>query len=81
MDAADHIEISPKIRIFTPKMHIFVKFGLSSIASHNLLGLFAKCGINLEKQKTLPGEILQCCRGFSCIFSATYQKVDTTIWF
>jgi hypothetical protein len=35
----------------------------------------------LKNKNTLPGEILQCCRGFSYILSATYQKVDTTIWF
>jgi hypothetical protein len=38
---------------FSPqKMHIFVKFRLFIYRfMHNLLGLFAKCLINLEKQK------------------------------
>jgi hypothetical protein len=43
---------------------------------HNLLGLFAKCLINLEKQKHLAylGEILQCCRSAPYILLATLLK-------
>jgi hypothetical protein len=52
MGAADHIEISPKIRIFTPKNEYICKvWTFIYHFIHNLLGLFAKCGINLEKQK------------------------------
>jgi hypothetical protein len=52
MDAADHIEISPKIRIFTPKnAYISKVWTFIYRFIHNLLGLFAKCEIKLKKQK------------------------------
>jgi hypothetical protein len=52
MDAADHIEVSPKIRVLTPK-NAYIRKVWTFIYRfmHNLLGLFAKCLINLEKQK------------------------------
>jgi hypothetical protein len=52
MDAAEHIEVSPKIRVFTPKnAHIRKVWTFIYRFMHNLLDLFAKCLINLEKQK------------------------------
>jgi hypothetical protein len=55
MDSADHIEVPPKIRVFTPK-NAYIREVWTFIYRfmHNLLGLFAKCLINLEKQKPLP---------------------------
>jgi hypothetical protein len=56
MDAADHIEVSPKIRVFTPK-NAYIRKVWTSVWTfiyrfmHNLFGLFAKRLINLEKQK------------------------------
>jgi hypothetical protein len=52
MDAADHIEVSPKIRVFTPK-NAYIRKVWTFIYRfmYNQLGLFAKCLINLEKQK------------------------------
>jgi hypothetical protein len=52
MDAAVHIEVTPKIRVFTPKnAYIRKVWTLIFRFMHNLLGFLAKCLINLEKQK------------------------------
>jgi hypothetical protein len=51
MDAADHIEVSPKIRVLTPKNAYIRKVCFIYRFMHYLLGLLAKCLINLERQK------------------------------
>jgi hypothetical protein len=52
MDTEDCIGVSPKIRILTPKNACIRKVWTFIYRfMHNLLGLFAKCCINLEKQK------------------------------
>jgi hypothetical protein len=41
---------------------------------HDLLGSFVKHTTNIENKNTLPGEILQCCRGASYILLATWKN-------
>jgi hypothetical protein len=52
MAVGHDIEISPKLRIFaTLKVYNHEEWTFIYRFMHNLLGLFAKCLINLEKQK------------------------------